>query len=276
MTQSPEQTTDKSQQFLDNHEELAPGQGFRFACHPGVPCFGACCSALNLMLTPYDALRLRRALGQSTNMGTSMSSRQFVREYADMTTMPGIGLPLLQLHMQDTSAKRCPFSRADFKCAVYENRPSACRTYPLGRATRPSEDDPARIEEQIFVIREPHCRGFEQEAQWNTASWMDDQGLAAYNASNDRFMALAASLRAQAESTGQRLGGQQTGMAGLALYQPDDFQRFLISARALERLDMDDERRAAVMSDEEACLDFGFDWLELTLLGKTDRIQPKA
>lgn len=272
MTQTPENTpghaADKSQQFLDKHEELAPGQGFRFACHPGVPCFGACCSALNLMLTPYDALRLRRALG--------LPSRQFVHEYADMTTMPGIGLPLLQLHMQDTSAKRCPFSKADFKCAVYENRPSACRTYPLGRATRPSETDSAAIEEQIFVIREPHCRGFEQQAQWNTASWMDDQGLAAYNASNDRFMALAASLRNMAEATGQRLGGQQTGMAGLALYQPDDFQRFLISARALERLDMSDERRAAVMSDEDACLDFGFDWLELTLLGKTDRIQPKA
>ncbi len=256
---------DLSQRFLDEHEELAPGQGFRFACHPGVSCFGACCSALDLMLTPYDALRLRRATGQS--------SREFVHEYADMTAMPGAGLPLLHLHMQDTAAKRCPFSRADFTCAVYGDRPSACRTYPLGRATRPGAQG---VEEQVFVIREPHCKGFQEAAEWSSASWMHDQGLAAYNASNDRFMALASSLRGQAERTGQRLGQQQAGMAGLALYQPDDFQRFLMGARLLERLDMTDERRAAVMRDEEACLDFGFDWLELSLLGQTEHLQPKG
>lgn len=259
--------TDKSQQFLDEHEELAPGQGFRFACHPGVPCFGACCSALNLMLTPYDALRLRRATGQN--------SREFVREYADLTAMPGVGLPLLQLHMQDTTARRCPFSKADFKCAVYENRPSACRTYPLGRATRPSPQDASAVEEQIFVVREAHCKGFAEASQWSPAAWMDDQGLAAYNASNDRYMALAAALRAQAEA-GRRPDQRLLAMAGLALYQPDDFQRFIMTARLLERVDLDDGRRAAIMRDEEACLDFGFDWLELSLLGKTDRLRPKG
>lgn len=256
---------DLSQRFLDEHEELAPGQGFQFACHPGVPCFGACCSALDLMLMPYDALRLRRATGQS--------SREFVREYADMTALPGVGLPLLHLHMQDTAAKRCPFSRADFTCAVYENRPSACRTYPLGRATRPGAQG---VEEQIFVIREPHCKGFAETSQWNPATWMTDQGLGAYNASNDRFMALASSLRGQAECTGQRLGQQQAGMAGLALYQPDDFQRFLVGSQLMDRLDMSAARRDAVLHDEEACLDFGFDWLELSLLGQTEHLQPKG
>jgi hypothetical protein len=65
-------------------------------------------------------------------------------------------------------------------------------------------------------------------------------------------------------------------MAGLALYQPDDFQRFIMTARVLEHVDMDDTRRAAIMRDEEACLDFGFDWLELSLLGKTDHIRPRG
>lgn len=249
---------DSSQQFLDEHEELKPGQDFRFACHPGVSCFGACCSALNLMLTPYDALRLRKATGQS--------SRQFVHDYADMSAMPGVGLPLLSMHMQDTEAKRCPFSTHG-ACAVYENRPSACRTYPLGRATRPGAQG---VEEQIFVIRERHCKGFEEAAHWSPATWMDDQGLAKYNASNDRYMGLAAALREHGH-----LSGQQTGMCGLALYQPDDFQRFLVSSRLLERLDLPDERKAAILEDEEAALDFAFDWLELSLLGNTGRLHPK-
>jgi len=250
---------DLSQRFLDEHEELSPGQGFHFACHPGVSCFGACCSALDLMLTPYDVLRLRRATGQS--------SREFVHEYADMSAMPGVGLPLLSLHMQDTDAKRCPFSTHG-ACAVYQDRPSACRTYPLGRATRPG---PQGVEEQIFVVREGHCKGFAEAAEWNSASWMNDQGLAAYNASNDRYMELAEDLRGHGH-----LSAQQSGMCGLALYQPDDFQRFLVGAHVLERLDMTDELRGAVLRDEEACLDFGFDWLELSLLGHTEHLHPKG
>ena len=65
-------------------------------------------------------------------------------------------------------------------------------------------------------------------------------------------------------------------MCGLALYQPDDFQRFLVGAHVLERLDMTDELRGAVLRDEEACLDFGFDWLELSLLGHTEHLHPKG
>lgn len=258
----PEQ--DLSQRFLDEHEELAPGQGFQFACHPGVPCFGACCSALDLMLMPYDALRLRRSTGQT--------SRDFAHEYADMTAMPGVGLPLLQMHMQDTASKRCPFSR-DGACSVYENRPSACRTYPLGRATRPG---PAGVEEQVFIVREAHCKGFAETSQWNPASWMTDQGLAAYNASNDRFMALASALRRQEQDTGRHMSSQQSGMSGLALYQPDDFQRFLAGSQLMDRLDMSAARKDAVLHDEEACLDFGFDWLELSLMGQTEHLQPKG
>lgn len=255
---------DKSQQFLDEHEELAPGQGFQFACHAGVPCFGACCSALDLMLTPYDALRLRRSTGQA--------SRDFVHEYADMTAMPGVGLPLLQLHMQDTEAKRCPFSHNN-ACSVYENRPSACRTYPLGRATRPGAEG---VVEQVFVLREAHCKGFAEATQWNTATWMTDQGLGLYNAANDRFMTLAADLRQFGQETGQRLNTQQAGMSGLALYQPDDFQRFLVGSHLMDRLDMTETRREDVLHDEEACLDFGFDWLELSIMGHTDHLQPKG
>ena len=58
-----ENEADATEAFLKSLPELTAGETFRFACHPEVPCFNACCSDLTLMLTPYDALRLRRALG---------------------------------------------------------------------------------------------------------------------------------------------------------------------------------------------------------------------
>jgi Fe-S-cluster containining protein len=255
---------DRSQRFLDSHEELKPGQRFRFACHPQVPCFGACCSALTLMLTPHDALRLRRATGQS--------SREFITVHAEMAPLPDSGLPLLRLRMLDGDARKCPFVRPE-GCSVYADRPGACRTYPLGRATKPGDE--GSVEEQIFVIRERHCRGFEQQTEWTPETWLADQGLIEYNAANDRYMALASGMRELCRTSGRSLDSRHTGMAGLALYQPDEFQVFLRQTGLLERLDLSDERKAAILADEAVCLDFGYGWLELSFLGKTENLQPK-
>lgn len=267
MTDRDHTPGDSSQQFLDQHQELKPGEGFRFACHPGVPCFNACCSALDLMLTPYDTLRLRRTTGQT--------SRQFIQLFANLLAMPEVGLPMLRMRMLDSAGNKCPFQRPQ-GCAVYQNRPSACRTYPLGRATHPGEgEDTGTVVERIFVLREKHCRGFEAGTDFDTAAWMTDQGLAEYNEANDRYMALASSLRAFVGNGGAPLGAKQLGMAGLALYQPDEFQPFLSQSGLLDRLDLSAERKAQVLSDEAACLDFGYDWLELSLMGHTEHLRPK-
>ena len=46
-----------------------------FACHPKVPCFNECCRELDLALSPYDVLRLRRALRRRLFCCTSMITR---------------------------------------------------------------------------------------------------------------------------------------------------------------------------------------------------------
>ena len=34
----------------------------KFRCHPEVSCFTACCGNIDITLTPYDILRIRKAL----------------------------------------------------------------------------------------------------------------------------------------------------------------------------------------------------------------------
>ena len=36
---------------------------FQFECHPGVACFTFCCRNVDMILYPYDIIRLKRALG---------------------------------------------------------------------------------------------------------------------------------------------------------------------------------------------------------------------
>lgn len=255
-----EKEADATEAFLKSLPELKAGERFRFACHPDVPCFNACCSDLTLMLTPYDTLRLRRALG--------ISATDFIQHFASRFTAPDTGFPMLHLKMRDEKQKRCPFVSPE-GCKVYADRPGACRTYPLGRATK--LDEQGNVVEQFFVVREPHCLGFEEATDWDAPSWLADQDLARYNALNDRYMRLMAFTRGK----GVGLSDKQAQMVWLAQYQPDAFQQFIGKMGLFNLVDIDEERQQRVMSDEEETLVFGLDWLELAFFGIQDHLRRK-
>jgi Fe-S-cluster containining protein len=251
---------DATDAFLKSLPELKVGESFRFACHPDVPCFNACCSDLTLMLTPYDALRLRRALG--------VSSTDFVTHFAAKFTAPDTGFPMLRLKMREERQKRCPFVSPE-GCKVYADRPGACRTYPLGRATK--LDEHGNVVEQFFVVREPHCQGFEEMATWDAPSWLSDQDLAAYNQANDRYMRLMALARGK----GAALSDKQAQMVWLAQYQPDAFQEFIGKMGLFNLVEIDEARQQRVLADEEEAMLFGLDWLELAFFGLEERLRRK-
>jgi uncharacterized protein len=252
-TITPPSDNDATQAFLESLPELAPGECFRFACHPQVPCFNACCSDLSLMLTPYDVLRLRARLG--------LSSREFIARHALAAQAPDTGFPMLRLRMRDdVPGAPCPFVTRE-GCTVYPGRPGACRTYPLGRATK--TDAAGEVVEQFFVVQEPHCRGFEQDASWTSASWLTDQDLKEYNRHNDRYMLLLA----EAKQRGATLDQKQANMAFLAAYNIDAFRDFLANTGMLGRLELTEQRQNAILQDESERLLFAMDWLELVLFG---------
>ncbi len=248
---------DETQAFLDSLPELGENDQLCFACHPDVPCFNACCGDLNLSLTPYDVLRLRRALGEDSE--TFLNTRTDIAAYQDT------GFPSVHLRMEEhRQGAPCPFVTSQ-GCSVYPHRPGACRTYPVGRASRLKD---GAVAERFFVIKEPHCRGFEQTTEWTPAAWMTDQGLEPYNISNDRTMMLLAKQKV----SGRPVHHRKAGLILLALYQLDRFQQFLKEMKVLERLDMDHDPDA-VRTDEEATLAFAHDWLELVLHGENPRVR---
>ncbi|MDL2316735.1 YkgJ family cysteine cluster protein [Desulfovibrio sp. OttesenSCG-928-A18] len=305
---------DPTQDFLQKLPEIRPGEQFWFACHPDVPCFNACCSDLTMPLTPYDVLRLCS--------GLKMSSEEFFEEFAVVGCYEDTGFPLLHLRMLDAPGRPCPFV-TEQGCGVYEHRSSACRTYPLGRATRPEQGQervqgqgqpqaqdrpqngtksPARsrevedraplreeglasarelpLVEQYFLVREGHCRGFEEQKSWTVESWLKDQSIEKYNRMNDRYMRLIA--RYKSLSAGALLSGRHATMALLCLYQQDRFAEFIRSVDLFSRLSLQGEHadrdkdafKAEILDDSEARLLFAFDWLELVLFGASAKLLP--
>lgn len=248
---------------LDDLPCLSSGERFCFSCGPSQPCFNRCCAQLNLPLTPYDALKLAQNLG--------LPSSEFLRAFTGMRSEETTGFPMFHLRMIESPDAPCPFV-TPAGCSVYEDRPSACRSYPLGRGARLGRDG---IQERFFLVREEHCQGFACGPAWTAQEWFENQGLAEHVWFNDAYMRLLSLVAA----SGRPLDARLRSMVILALWQPDKFREFLIGMDALGRVETSSYTRASLEASGQegdlARLRFGLDWLEFVLFGESPNIRPK-
>lgn len=186
---------------------LGEHERFRFSCHPGVPCFTDCCRQLDLALTPYDVIRLRRPLG--------INCTDFLERYAQVEKTDEDIFPQVFLAMVDDGRASCPFV-SEQGCSVYADRPGACRTYPIGRAAY--LDDKGHPADFHVLLTEPHCHGFGSGPELSLTTWIADQELADYNECNDLVMTI---LHHQRIKEGFRPEEKQLQRYLSVLYTPD-------------------------------------------------------
>lgn len=229
--------------------------GFSFACHPGVSCFTECCRELRLLLTPYDILRLKKRLG--------LGAREFIDQYCDEVYDDKRHLPMIHLKMREDERRTCPFVSPE-GCGVYEDRPSACRIYPIARASRVHPVS-GSVMENFFVLREEHCRGFEEPRHWSVEQWVEDQGLDAYAGVNDRWMAVMTHPRLV---RGNPPSPQQQQMFYLASYNLERFRDFIFGSRFLTAFDLPEEELDAIRESDDALLELAIKWLRFSLCGE--------
>ncbi len=223
---------------------------FCFDCHPGVPCFTECCRELNLVLTPYDILRLKNCL--------ELHAEAFLDRYTEVRPNEQNGLPMVYLLMNDDPRRTCPFV-SPRGCRVYAHRPSACRTYPLARASRTHAVHGAVLE-KYYLLREDHCQGFAENRRWSVKQWVSGQGLPPYHEMNNHWMEIATDRRIQGG-----LNDKQLQMFYLASYDLDRFRKFIFSGRFFDLFVVSDREREQLEQDQEALLRFAFRWLRFSL-----------
>jgi len=146
---------------------------FKFRCHKGIPCFTKCCGNINILLTPYDIIRMKKRLG--------ISSEEFLEKYTHMELDDKSKQPLVRLKMLDDQEKTCHFVTPD-GCTIYTDRPANCRYYPIGQGIMRKETEKGPVNEEFyFFIREPHCLGYQENTEWTIQSWKDDQAASLYD-----------------------------------------------------------------------------------------------
>jgi len=233
---------------------LRQGESFCFSCHPGVPCFTECCRQLELALTPYDILRLKNCL--------HITSKKFLNSYVIIEQQEQYILPLFFLTMVDDGRASCPFVSPE-GCRVYGDRPGACRFYPLGRGAQRGQD--GCIAEQYVLIREPHCRGFEEPQQLTISSWTENQDLSPYLHFNDILAEII--QHPGIRSLAGRLSQEQLETYIFALYDLDRFRDDFLNQIPAAVIHRHGFSPYALAADDEALLRFCFSWVEKELLG---------
>jgi len=240
--------------IFNDRPRLSPDSKFKYSCHKEIACFGKCCGDVNIFLTPYDVLRMKKALG--------LSSEEFLGKYTLSLILQDQQIPVALLKMGDDKDKKCPFVTAE-GCTIYQDRPWACRMYPLGLASSKPE---AEVEEFCFIADdESLCLGFKEDKEWTVKEWLTDQGVNTYNQKSQAYMQFTLNKSFQ---DGKELGPAKIQMFYQTCYNLDKFRSNLFHSRFFERFDIKKATIKKIKTDDEALLDFGINWLKFALFAE--------
>jgi len=237
-------------------EKLVLDSPLQFECHPGVSCFTACCHNIKIILTPFDILILRQRLG--------LQGHEFITQYTDPTYLEKTDMPGVQIKLTEEK-NACPFVTPE-GCTVYEDRPTACRYYPVGMADfHEGGTDDAEEDKFFFLVKEPHCKGFEEPKKWTIREWRLDQGVDERDEMNKEWLRLV--MRRKSYGFQATLSDAAKRMFFMASTDLDSFRRFIFESSFLDTYEVDEETLDKIKEDDVELMHFSFAYLANTLFG---------
>lgn len=237
-------------------QALTADSKLRFRCHKGISCFNACCKAANVTLTPYDILRLKRRLG--------LGSSEFLRRHTVPFQMDADGLPGVKLKTDEAGV--CLQLAGDAGCAIYADRPTVCRYYPVALLALRKQGVPI-AEERYSVVEEAHCKGHEEPREISVADYRAEQGCEAYDALNREWYQLILKKKSAGSAVG-RPPEASLRLFFMASYDLDTFRRFVLSENFRNTYSLPDAVYREVEQDDEALLRFSYRFLRQVLFGE--------
>ena len=127
-----------------------------------------CCYGKAIPVNPYEVARIAGVLALSTT------------DVLERFTQAG------GAYLRTEADRACVFLR-EGRCSVHAGRPLACRLYPLGRQLK------GREERFAEVVPHPESTGLYGK-EGTVRDWLSAQGVDAYIAANDRYVALLGRL----------------------------------------------------------------------------------
>jgi Fe-S-cluster containining protein len=225
-------------QFDENHV-------ISFNCYKGIECFNACCRNIDITLTPYDILRLKKRLG--------LSSSEFLKQYTypfefNKNSIAGVKMEPV------ADGTECQFMTEE-GCSVYTDRPTACRYYPVGLlSTRRADENTDRV--SYALVKEDHCKGHFEAREITIRDYRKEQGLEEYDDHGRGWRQLILKMKSAGPAIGS-LSRTSLQFFFMACYDLDRFREFIKSEGFNATFELDDATRQALYTDDLALLKFG-------------------
>jgi hypothetical protein len=159
---------------------------------------------------------------------------------------------------------------------IYSDRPTACRYYPVGMANFHEGTQEEQSEEQFyFVVKEPHCKGFEENKEWTIREWREDQGVDVRDKMNKGWMEIV--MRRKSFGYQATLSEQAKRMFFMASTDTDQFRSFIFDSSFLKTYDVDQETLDRIKNDDVELLLFSYKVLASMLFGTEDiKVKPEV
>jgi uncharacterized protein len=248
-------STDKNPSNIQP-KKLTLDSRLKFRCHPGVRCFTACCHNIKIILTPYDILILRKRL--------EIPAHEFITQYTQPTYLEKTDMPGVQIKLREDTGG-CPFVTPE-GCTVYSDRPTACRYYPVGMADfHEGGSNDAKEDKFFFLVKEPHCKGFEEDKEWTIGEWRADQGVDTRDEMNKEWLRLV--MRRKSFGYQATLSEAAKRMFFMASTDLDSFRNFIFNSSFLETYEVDEQTLREIREDDVSLMHFSFRYLANTLFG---------
>lgn len=244
-------------------ELLESDKVIQFQCRKGIDCWNACCSNIDISLTPVDVLRLSRRLDISTT--------EFLVQYTFPYELEPNGIAGVKFKPVE-GGTACQFMRPE-GCNVYSDRPTACRYYPVALLSMRRSDE-YTDRNAYALVKEPHCHGHNEPRQLSIEEYRQEQGLVEYDELGRGWRQLVLKKK----SSGPTIGAPSKRSLQLwfmACYDLDRFRDFVASTSFNEVYDIPWEEMQKFLSTDEELMLFAFRFLRQTMFGE-ETIQMKA
>lgn len=235
--------------------KLSLNSQFKFRCHKAIECFTKCCSRIDILLTPYDILRMKDRLG--------IPSDELLEKYTYINIDEKTSLPIVFLKMNEDEEKTCPFVTPE-GCTIYSDRPVNCRYYPVGQGILKKKEGESIIDDEFyFFIKEPHCLGFKEDKDWTIEEWRIDQEASLYDEMNRdwKMFLLRKKTPGQAE-----LDDKKQKMFYMASYDMDRFSRYIFESGFLKTFEINRGELERLKTDQIELMKFGFRYIKYILM----------
>ncbi len=228
----------------------------QFQCRKGIACWNACCSNIDISLTPYDIVRLKQRL--------ELSSSEFLNQYTVPYEMEKDGLAGVKLRPVE-GGTACRFMTAD-GCGVYEDRPTACRYYPVALLSMRKQDE--SIDRQYYaIVREDHCLGHQEPRTQTIDDYRAEQGLLEYDDLAHGWRQLILKKKSSGPTVGKP-SKRSLELFFMTCYDIDRFRSFVASDSFSGIYDLPGDELHAMLLDDVELLQFGFRFLRQVLFGE--------